>query len=145
MNIPHTLMAIAITAVSIGLAVACSGKKEQNSEWSEARTEMEANGQQSLSAARAEYAKGNYDSAQSIIEDMSKNYKLAFNAREEGILLTDSIYIAKSAARMDEIEKIVSESPDSLQRLQPEMEDLSREIKFYHRKLEFDKKNKKQH
>lgn len=134
----------ALLAVA-SISVACKENKNSNPDWSEARTEMEAKGQEFLARARKEYAAGNYDEAQRIVENMSKTCNLAFNAREEGILLTDSIYIAKSSTRMDEIEKIVTESPDSLQRLQPEMEDLSQEIKFYHRKLDFDKKNKKQH
>lgn len=145
MNYPHTPLAIAALIAIIPLATSCSDKKNSNPDWSEARTEMEAKAQEHLRRARAEYVQGNYDEARHIVEEMSKTCNLAFNAREEGILLTDSIYIAKSSARMSEIEKIVTESPDSLNRLQPEMEDLSQEIKFYHRKLEFDKKNKKQH
>jgi len=112
--------------------------------WSSVSQSDEAQGQTLLNKSRAQLTAKKYDEAEKMIEKLRKNYPLALTAREEAILLLDSIHLARSSSElmlMDVESKKVA-NVDSLRR---ELEDVVMQKKFYMRKLEYDKTRTKRH
>ena len=127
---------------------ACKKQNEETAHFSEARAEMEAQGSQSLCAARALLAEGNFTAARDTLIQMRENYPLALNAREEGILLMDSIDLGEAEMLLNNVDKQLHTTglPASLHdSLQNDFEELHQKVKFYQRKLRHDKENTRKH
>ena len=127
---------------------ACKKQNEETAHFSEARAEMEAQGSQSLCAARALLAEGNFTAARDTLIQMRENYPLALNARVEGILLLDSIDLGEAEMLLNNVDKQLHTTglPASLHdSLQNDFEELHQKVKFYQRKLRHDKENTRKH
>lgn len=87
-----------------------------------------------------------YSEARTAIDTLRQKYPLALNAREEGILLLDSIEIADASetlTRMNSMpENAKTHSADSIELSKGEAR---LKLEFYTKKLAHDKKNFKTH
>jgi hypothetical protein len=107
---------------------------------------MEKNGRKMLLDARQALEKGNYNAARKAIKDLRENFPLALNAREEAILLADSIELFEARQQLEEVDKFINqERMEKKDSLQAEYDELCQKVKFYLRKLQYDQKNKQLH
>lgn len=116
-----------------------SCNKSMNKEWSEARNKKEFKGQQILEEARKALQKNEYAQARKAVDKLRKECDLALSAREEGILLMDSINLFESQKRFDEACTASQCVNDSLSK---DIDELRQRIEFYKRKLSHDKTTK---
>lgn len=114
-----TAAALAAVLILISLTLfSCKSKSEKDEE----------KGMECLKEARAFLASRQYGKARQAIKDLRKLYPLAFEAREEAILTLDSVEIAAASDVSD------SASKDAKQ-------DAALRLKFFTRKLSYDRKN----
>lgn len=121
----------------------CNSKKSQEAqteEYSENRTKMEAKAQQMLSAARESLAQSDFSKAKATIQQMRKDCYLALNAREQGILLMDSIDLAISQHELSNLDSLMRAGIDSI--TQDDFEEACQKIQFYKQKIQHDNKKK---
>ena len=118
------------------LCTAC--KEETHKDWSKARTEMEQTGQRHLAEAREALKNKNYNVAREKVEMLRKECELALSAREEGILLMDSINLFEAQNLLERAYNIQAQE-DSIEISE---ENLQQKVYFYKRKLEHDKSDK---
>lgn len=112
-------------------------KENKHEDWSEARTKMEQKGQTYLMLSRQALSEKNFTTAREKVDLLRKECELALSAREEGILLMDSINLFEAE------EQFRTACEDSTAASAREsIEDLQQKICFYQRKLEHDKKSK---
>ncbi len=112
-------------------------KENKHEDWSEARTKMEQKGQAYLMLSRQALSEKNFTTAREKVNLLRKECELALSAREEGILLMDSINLFEAE------EQFLTACEDSTAASAREsIEDLQQKICFYQRKLEHDKKSK---
>ena len=109
--------------------------------WSSVRQSDEAQGQTLLNKSRAQLTA---NEAEKMIEKLRKNYPLALTAREEAILLLDSIHLARSSSELM-LMGVESKNVANVDSLRRELEDVVMQKKFYMRKLEYDKTRTKRH
>ena len=119
------IKSLILSAFAILVLCACS-EKDKKTDWSEKRQLMETRAQEMLSGARQALIRQDFEKAKNTIEAMRTQCNLALEARQQGILLMDSIYL--------------QETVDSLI-LVPRLEEFGEKIKFYRRKLEHDKQH----
>ena len=112
-------------------------KENKHEDWSEARTKMEQKGQAYLMLSRQALSEKNFTTAREKVNLLRKECELALSAREEGILLMDSINLfeAEEQFRTAWEDSTAASARESI-------EDLQQKICFYQRKLEHDKKSK---
>lgn len=112
-------------------------KENKHEDWSEARTKMEQKGQAYLMLSRQALSEKNFTTAREKVNLLRKECELALSAREEGILLMDSINLfeAEEQFRTTCEDSTAASARESI-------EDLQQKICFYQRKLEHDKKSK---
>ena len=126
-------------ALLLGLTLAACKEKE----------DPEVKGNDFLYRAWLELNAGNYEEARQLVKQMREEVPLALNARESGILLMDSINLAEAQEQLRVTDSLiqVTENPDRLARdtMQARFDEACQKVKFYHRKLQHDRKNKKQH
>ena len=126
-------------ALLLGLTLAACKEQE----------DPEVKGNDFLYRARLELNAGNYEEARQLVKQMREEVPLALNARESGILLMDSINLAEAQEQLRVTDSLiqVTENPDRLARdtMQARFDEACQKVKFYHRKLQHDRKNKKQH
>ena len=137
------LLTIAIASLAL-----CNLSCKDNTKpgMSEERQEMEAQGQNCLKAAREALDNNDFGAARENVEKMRDEFPLALNAREEGIILMDSINLMEAENQIKAIDKLIKEGKSkNIDCLKIEFDDLFQKTKFYKRKLEHDKKNRKTH
>lgn len=141
----HTLIIYILFFSFMGMA--CNSHKgESSAEPSEKRSMMEKNGRKMLLDARQALEEGNYNAARKAIKDLRENFPLALNAREEAILLADSIELFEARQQLEEVDKLINqERMEKKDSLQAEYDELCQKVKFYLRKLQYDQKNKQLH
>ncbi len=129
------------------LAVGCGPKKDAGivGDASEKRIEMEADGRKCLQQAREELAAGRYDAARIQLKQLRDKYPLALNAREEGILLSDSIDLKETEEQFRRTDSLLLAGSGDSVALKAAYEELLRKTKFYQRKLRHDKSKKQVH
>lgn len=115
-----------------------------SSKWSSVRQSDEAQGQELLNRSRAQLTAKKYDEAERTIKELRKKYPLALTAREEAILLLDSVHLARSSKELLLID-IDCENVADVDSLRRELEDVVMQKKFYMRKLKYDKTRIKRH
>lgn len=110
--------------------------------------EIEQAGHQWLLRARASLADADYDLARTYIDSLRERCPMALNAREEGILLLDSIELAQAVeqlqqaeffARQSDLDYIARDSADT------NLDRAMAKVKFFQKKIGHDLANKKQH
>lgn len=121
---------------------ACKKQDDKTAHYSEVRAEMEVRGAESISKARSLLAQGNYTAARDTILQMRVSYPMALSAREEGILLMDSIDLGEAQTLLANIDAQLhaAEAAGALRdSLQQEYDELHQKVKFFQRKLRYDK------
>ena len=108
---------------------------------------QEAGGYECLAKSRAYLADYNHKEARILIDSLRNGYPMAFNAREEGILLLDSIEISQAKYDLENATKKLELSGDTMNKdsMLFAKEEAEQKIKFYTKKLTHDKKNFKRH
>lgn len=112
-------------------------KENKHEDWSEARTKMEQKGQAYLMLSRQALSEKNFTTAREKVNLLRKECELALSAREEGILLMDSINLFEAEEQF----RTACEDSTAVS-ARESIEDLQQKICFYQRKLEHDKKSK---
>lgn len=112
-------------------------KENKHEDWSEERTKMEQKGQAYLMLSRQALSEKNFTTAREKVNLLRKECELALSAREEGILLMDSINLFEAE---EQFRTACEDSTAASAR--KSIEDLQQKICFYQRKLEHDKKSK---
>lgn len=113
-------------------------KENKHEDWSEARTKMEQKGQAYLMLSRQALSEKNFTTAREKVNLLRKECELALSAREEGILLMDSINLFEAEEQF----RTACEDSTAASARESIIEDLQQKICFYQRKLEHDKKSK---
>lgn len=98
---------------------------------------MEQKGQVYLMLSRQALSEKNFTTAREKVNLLRKECELALSAREEGILLMDSINLFEAEEQF----RTACEDSTAASAREP-IEDLQQKICFYQRKLEHDKKSK---
>jgi outer membrane protein assembly factor BamD (BamD/ComL family) len=107
------------------LCVCCTSQEEKM------RQEANQQGGALIEQARAAYHHEKYDEAIELIDSIRHAYPTAMNAREEGILLKDSIEIAKAEVELQTLmQQGITTGED--------VEEAQRKIKYFVRKLSHD-------
>lgn len=137
---PFILLAAALAA--------CGGKGDGTENYSARRTEMEGRGQECLARAREQLSRKNFADARKLVDSMRRTCPLALNAREEGILLMDSLDLAEAQDSLAETDSLLlggALEDDDRRHYQARFDELCRKVKFFKRKLHHDKQNVKKH
>ena len=131
------IKSLILSAFAILVLCACS-EKDKKTDWSEKRQLMETRAQEMLSGA---LIRQDFEKAKNTIEAMRTQCNLALEARQQGILLMDSIYLQEAVNKMMQADSLMkTQTVDSLI-LVPRLEEFGEKIKFYRRKLEHDKQH----
>lgn len=101
------------------------------------REKAELGGAQLINQAREAFVGSDYTTAVVLIDSIRDAYPLAFNAREEGILLKDSVLLEQAREELRNAKDIAGDSID--------MEELHMKVTFYERKLQHDMEQKQTH
>lgn len=133
----------------LSLGLLCAGCHEKTPKVSSRRLADESAGRAALARARQQLATQHYDSARATIRTMRRAHPHALTAREDGILLMDSIDIAATRTAIDQLEK-TPHSPDvpdthSHRQGSTALPELYRRLRFYERKLQHDYRQRKSH
>ena len=86
----HLIFAVTIASFAVICMQSCTSSNSK-----------ESDGYEWLAKARAQLADKNHKEARNSIDSLRKNCPMAFNAREEGILLLDSIEISQARQDLD--------------------------------------------
>ena len=133
----------------LSLVLLCAGCHEKTPKVSSRRLADESAGRAALARARQQLATQHYDSARATIRTMRRAHPHALTAREDGILLMDSIDLAATRTAIDQLEK-APHSPDvpdahSHRQGSTALPELYRRLRFYERKLQHDHRQRKSH
>ena len=90
-----------------------------------------------MQQARAAYVAGEFQTAIQLIDSVRVAYPLAFEVREQGILLKDSVYLEEARAELNKMVEAGATGQD--------LEELQTKIAFYLRKLQHDIEQRKTH
>lgn len=115
---------------------------------SPAEPDYEAQGQQWLALARQSFRTADYEAAHMHIDSLRTHCALALNAREEAILLLDSVNLAEARQQLAEAERAASQTGlDYIARdsVDTNLDRAQTKVRFYEKKIENDIRNKKQH
>lgn len=130
-----------LIALAAGLA-GCGRKGDGTENYSTHRIEMEAHGQECLASARMQFSKKNFKEVRKLVDSMRRTYPLALSAREEGILLMDSLDLAEAQDSLAETDSILAGgtlSDEVRQHYEAKFDELCQKVKFFKRKLNHDK------
>lgn len=102
-----------------------------------------------LSRARVQLKANNYDAAREEIKRLREEVPRAFNAREAGILLMDSINLAEAQEELRRIDSVMRVTPETdkvgFDTVSNHFDNACQKVKFYQRKLQLDRKKREQH
>ena len=133
----------------LSLGLLCAGCHEKTPKVSSRRLADESAGRAALARARQQLATQHYDSARATIRTMRRAHPHALTAREDGILLMDSIDLAATRTAIDQLERSPHspDVPDAHSRRQGSvaLPELYRRLRFYERKLQHDHRQRKSH
>lgn len=133
----------------LSLGLLCAGCHEKTPKVSSRRLADESAGRAALARARQQLATQHYDSARATIRTMRRAHPHALTAREDGILLMDSIDLTATRTAIDQLEKTPHspDVPDTHSRRQGStaLPELYRRLRFYERKLQHDHRQRKSH
>lgn len=114
-----------------------SDAKKESETYSEKRTQMETEAALRLAVARRQLANDQCDSARLTIEQMRKDCYLALKAREDAIVLMDSVDLRQARAELSRIDSVLRANSDTIGK--SDFEEACRKVEFYERKLQHDK------
>lgn len=111
-------------------------------------TDCELQGQRWVSKARNSLVDADYTLARIYIDSLRTRCKMALNAREDAILLLDSIDLAEAREQLHRAEFMASQEGLNYMARDSVNTNLDRaqaKVLFFEKKLEYDKANKKRH
>lgn len=122
---------------SVALAVACNSKPD-----------VEAQGQEYLKRARISLQNGAMKEAKALIDSLRMRCPMALNAREDGILLLDSINLLESRRELDSLERYLETA--TLTRIGKDtmdfkQDELRQKVRFFETKIRHDLQKKTKH
>ena len=108
------IKSLILSAFAILVLCACS-EKDKKTDWSEKRQLMETRAQEMLSGARQALIRQDFEKAKNTIKAMRTQCNLALEARQQGILLMDSIYLQEAVNKMMQADSLMkTQTVDSL-------------------------------
>lgn len=135
------LLTIAILLSVALLSISCNKKSDKHGEqYSTRRAEMETIAQQRLVTAREQLKNDNCQAAKRSIDAMRHDCYLALTARQQGILLMDSVELRQAQLDLARVDSLMQH--DSSQATHVSFEEACQKVQFYERKLQFDKQRK---
>lgn len=111
---------------------------DASEQYSEERRMMETEAQTRLLQARQQLETKQYDAAKATIKKMRKECYLALRAREEGILLMDSIELRLAQDNLVKVDSLLQKG--DIQAKQ-QFQSACQKVQFFERKLTYDKKS----
>ncbi len=129
-----------LLVATAALACASCGQK--------AEPDYESDGQRWVSLARASLLDADYELARAYVDSLRKKCPMALNAREDAILLLDSIELGEAREQLHQAEFMASQTGlnyiarDSVD---TNLDRAQAKVRFFEKKLENDRANKKQH
>ena len=131
------------------LGLLCIGCHEKTANVSARRQADESAGQQALMRARDQLEAHDYEGARATLRAMRHAHPLALTARENGILLMDSIDLVAAREAILQAERSASADTAShtAQRVVNNRQrmELYRRLRFFERKLQHDFRQRKSH
>ncbi len=124
-------------ALACLLLTSCNLFNKKENAFSEEREKMEAEGQKYLTAAREALRSHDFDKAKAQIKDLRDKCPRAITARQQGILLSDSIELTQAQKELQRTDSLLQINRTI--ELEATFEELCEKVKFYHRKLQHDK------
>lgn len=104
----------------------------------------ETKAQSYLDEAREALSTGNFGVAKSQIKALRDSCRYALEAREQAILLMDSIDIFAASKEMQKVDSLIRNATEEpSQELKEKYNELFQQVKFYQRKLQHDKQQRK--
>ncbi|MEG1581202.1 MAG: hypothetical protein RR386_08080 [Bacteroidaceae bacterium] len=110
--------------------------------------DIEQNGYDCLRQARTSLGANDFKIARRHIETLRNDFPLALNAREEGILLLDSIYLFEAQMNLNYAIRLLRDKslPKALRdSTLMRKDEAEQKMNFFSKKLEHDKKNQAVH
>lgn len=99
-----------------------------------------------LAASRNAYVTGQYQQAEALIDSLRHQCPKAIGAREDAIILLDSIHIEQAKLELDSLKSYIAsiKNPDRFQKdsLDFQLDEAIQKVRFYERKLQHDIQNK---
>lgn len=121
-----------VVLILIAVVAACESPRDK-----ELREEILA-GEALIEEARKAYRAGEFEVSIELIDSVRKVYPRAMNAREEGILLKDSVELAKAELDLKSLETNGCTDAEL-------WEETKRRLQFFVRKLQYDKERREVH
>lgn len=121
-----------VVLILIAVVAACESPRDK-----ELREEILA-GEALIEEARKAYRAGEFEVSIELIDSVRKVYPRAMNAREEGILLKDSVELAKVELDLKSLEANGCMDAEL-------WEETKRRLQFFVRKLQYDKERREVH
>ena len=112
------------------------------------KNNSEVGGQACLTEARKAFKSNDFSSARNCIEKMRKEFPMSLNAREEGILLLDSINLAEARVQLEVWQEKMGQSGllrISQDTLSFNLDEAQQKVRFFEKKIEHDKTKVKHH
>ena len=128
--------------LSLSVAIASCHGKEQTS------ADPEQQGQLWLAKARAALRGSDFAEARAAIDSLRHLCAEALNAREEGILLLDSIDLAEAHVQLEQAEQAASQQGFDIyarDSVDTNLDRAATKVRFYEKKLERDRANVQKH
>ncbi len=134
MNRLHSCICGALVCL---LLTSCNLFSKKENAYSEEREKMETEGQKYLTAAREALRTYDFDKAKAQIKALRDKCPRAITARQQGILLSDSIELTQAQKELQRTDSLLQIRKTI--ELEAAFEELCEKVKFYHRKLQHDK------
>ena len=131
---------ISLFSVVLAVISSCGGAP--------AEPDYEAEGQRWLTMARASMRDADFSLARIYVDSLRTRCRMALNAREDGILLLDSIDLAEAREQLHRAEYMASQTGlDYIARdsVDTNLDRAKAKVRFFEKKIEHDKVNKTQH
>lgn len=139
-----------LSFIFLGLTILLTACHSGGSQASNRRRQAEEQARRFLSEARAHLQQRNFIKARQRIEEMRDSCRYALQAREEGIVLLDSVELLMAQQHLREIDEkwqAAQRQPSKAdaERLHQQFDETCRQVKFYQRKLQHDKQQRRSH
>jgi len=112
------------------------------------KTNIEEQASLYLSRSKTDLKNNNFDKAKDEIVKMRQTYPKAFNARENAIILMDSINYCEAKFELRRCDSLLKLKPKSVSKkytLKEQYDDANQKMKFFFRKINYDKLHKVVH
>lgn len=131
-----------ICLAAAGIALCGCGVKQS------AQPDPEVQGQLWLNKARTALSDSDFTAARSCVDSLRNQCAEALNAREEGILLLDSIDLAEARRQLADAQKAAAQQGLDIytrDSVDTHLDRIATKVRFYEKKLEHDRGNVQKH